>query len=250
MNKRRPKFCFLIALLFCFSTSLICQEVVKDLITPDKKRILLPEATESLFFIIKSKPDTVINIELTADNTLFTNFDKQTADNFISDYLIIGKVAGTAFDETVEKKFELTLEQVKTLGKSKKKEGYRIYYRALVLGPENEEGESDITHWSFSDEDWENAPSVIIFKTHDAQMGWDTFMKGEEYFKQEEYAKAIEEYESAFFYLPDPIFIYNIGICHRRLAIQHFEEFLEYPEIEEKYRQKAKELIQQLRGEK
>lgn len=244
------KIIFVIPILFFVSLSLTAQEVVSDLISSNKKRILLPEAKESLIFIIRSKPDTVINIEFTADEKLFTDVDKQTEDNFISDFLIIGKVPGAPADKTVEKKYELTLEDVKALGQSKKKEGYNIYYRALVLGPEDEEGESDVTHWSFSDEDWEKAPFVIVFKTHQAQMGYDSFLKGEEYLKKGEYTEAIEEYESAFFYFADPAFIYNIGVCHLRLAIAHTEEFLEYKEISEENRTKAQNLLKRLKGNK
>ena len=244
------KIIFVIPILFLISLNVVAQEVVSDLISTSTKRILLPEATDSLIFIIKSKPDTVINIEFTADNELFTDYEKQTEENFISDYLIIGKVQGTPADKTVEKKYELTLDDVKALGRSKKKEAYRIYYRALVLGPEDEKGESDVTHWSFSDDDWEKAPSVLVFKTHQVQMGYDCFLKGEEYFKNDEYAKAIEEYESAFFYYPDPVFIYNVGICHLRLATAHILEFLEYEEVTEQDRTRAQNLLKRLRGDK
>ncbi len=239
-----------IPILFFTSLNLTAQEVVPDLISTSTKRILLPETTEPLVFIIKSKPDTAINIEFTADRKLFTDYDNQTEENFISDYLIIGKAPGAPADKTVEKKYELTLEDVKALGRSKKKEGFKIYYRALVLGPEDEEGESAVTHWSFSDDDLEKAPFVFVFKTHEAQMGYDSFLKGEEYFRQDEYTKAIEEYESAFFYYPDPVFIYNIGICHLRLATAHILEFLEYEEVTEEDRTRAQNLLKRLRGDK
>jgi tetratricopeptide (TPR) repeat protein len=251
MKKFFKKIIFFIPILFYVSLSLIAQEVVSDLISSNKKRILLPEAKESLIFIIKSKPDTDLWIEFTADRKLFTETDKQTEDNFISNlFLTSEKVQDAPADKTVEKKFELTLEEVKALGQSKKKEGYKIYYRALVLGPEDEEGESHITHWSFSDKDWEKAPFVLVFKTHEAQMGYDSFLKGEEYLKKGEYTEAIEEYESAFFYFADPVFIYNIGICHLRLAIAHTEEFLEYEEISKENRTKAQNLLKRLRGNK
>jgi tetratricopeptide (TPR) repeat protein len=248
MKEILKKIIFCISILLFISLKLAAQEVDPDLIRSHKKRIILPKTTESLIFTIKSKPDTAINIEFTADNELFTDFDKQTENNFISDFLIIGKAPGTPADQTVEKKYELTLEEVKALGQSKKKEGYKIYFRALVLGPEDEEGESEVTHWSFSDEDWENAPFVLVFKTHQAEMGYDCFLKGEEHFKQGEYIKAIEEYESAFFYFADPVFIYNIGICHLRLATAHIEEFLEYEEISEENSAKAQNLLKRLRG--
>jgi tetratricopeptide (TPR) repeat protein len=250
MQKLTVKFFLSIPFLFFLCFSLPAQEVVTDLIKPDKERILIPEARESLFFIIKSKPDTVINIELTSDNKLFKDVDKQTESNFIFDFLIIGKAPGASADRPVEKKYEMTLENVKALGQSKEKDGFRIYYRALVLGPENEEGDAEITHWSLSDDDWEKAPSVLVFKTNQAQMGYDHFLKGEEYFQQGEYSKAIEEYESAWFYYSDPVFIYNVGICHHRLAIEYIEEFLEYSDITEEHRKKAQELLKRLRGDR
>lgn len=250
MKNNFKKIIFFIPILFFISLNLAAQEVVSDLITPNKKRIFLPEATESLIFIIKSKPDTVINIEFTTDGKLFKDIDKQTEENFISDFLIIGKVPGAPADKTVEKKYELTLEDVKALGLNKKKGGFNIYYRALILGPEDEDGESDVTHWSFSDDDWVKAPSVAVLKTHEAQLGYDRFLKGEEYFGKEEYEKAIEEYESAYFYLNEPVMIYNIAICYRRLAIASFEEFLEYKEASEEIRNKAEEFLKMMRGEK
>ncbi len=250
MQKLTAKFFLSVSVLLLLCFSLSAQEVVTDLIKPDKERILLPEARESLFFIIKSKPDTVINIELTTDNRLFKDVDKQTEDNFIFDFLVIGKAPGVSADRPVEKKYEMNLESIKALGQSKKKDGFMIYYRALVIGPEDEEGQAEVTHWSLSDDDWEKAPSVVVFKTNEAQMGYDHFLKGEEYFQQEEFIKAIEEYESAWFYYSDPVFIYNIGICYHRLAIDSIQEFLEYTDITEEHRKKAQELLKRLRGDK
>ena len=55
MKNNFKKIIFFIPILFFISLNLAAQEVVSDLITPNKKRIFLPEATESRFFFFKKK---------------------------------------------------------------------------------------------------------------------------------------------------------------------------------------------------
>ena len=78
----------------------------------------------------------------------------------------------------------------------------------------------------------------------------DSIDEGQEYYQKGEYSKAIEEYESAWFYYSDPVFIYNVGICHHRLAIEYIEEFLEYSDITEEHRKKGQDLLKRLRGDR
>jgi len=247
MRKRYRIIGFLIIILSVISMCLEAQEVVQDLITPEKKRILFYEKEQSLVFIIKTKPDTAINIEITSDKNLFVEVEKQTEENFISDFLIVGKSSETSANKKLEKKWELPLESLKTLIKGKMQR-HEIYYRALVLGPEDEEGESDITQWSLSDEEWEKAPYVEVYKSHDSLLSYEKYLKGDEFFDQGEYEKAIKEYESAWFYYPDPTFIHNIGVCHLRLAIENFEEYTEEPDADEENRKIIRKLIQLLRA--
>lgn len=247
MRRGFLKFCFFIIVIFSISLNLVAQEVVQDLISPEKKRILFYEEEQTLVFIIKTKPDTVINIEVTNDNSLFVDVDKQTEENFISDFLIVGKTSEIASDEKLEKKWKLPLESLKTLVQGKKQR-HEIYYRALVLGPEDEEGESDITHWSLSDDDSKNAPYVEVYKSHEALLSYEQFLKGEEFFNQGEYEKAIKEYESAWFYYPSPEFIHNIAVCYLKLAIENFEEYAEEPEADEEGRRIVRKLVQLLRA--
>ena len=246
MRKRSCLISFLIILISVISLCLEAQEVVQDLITSEKKRILFYEAEQPLVFIIKTKPDTAINIEITNDKKLFVDVDKQTEENFISDFLIVGKSSDTMANEELEKKWELPIESLKILIKGKTQR-YEIYYRALVLGPEDEEGESDITHWSLSDEEYEKAPYIEIYKSHDSLLSYEKYLKGDEFFDEGEYEKAIKEYESAWFYYPNPAFIHNIGVCHLRLAIENFEEYAEDSEADEENRKIIKKLIQLLR---
>lgn len=246
----RKRFCiigFLTIVLSVISLCLEAQEVVQDLITPEKKRILFYEEEQSLVFIIKTKPDSAINIEITNDKNLFMDVEKQTEENFISDFLIVGKSSETIANQELEKKWELPLESLKTLIKGKTQR-HEIYYRALVLGPEDEEGESDIIQWSLSDEEWEKAPYVEIFKSHDSLLSYEKYLKGVEFFDQGEYEKAIKEYESAWFFYPNPAYIHNIGVCHLKLAIENFEEYTEDPETDEETRKIIRKLIQLLRA--
>ncbi len=247
MRRRFLKYYFFIIVIFSVSLNLVSQEVVQDLISPEKKRILFYEEEQTLVFIIKTKPDTVINIEVTNDNSLFVDVDKQTEENFVSDFLIVGKTSEIASDEKLEKKWKLPLESLKTLIHGKKHR-YEIYYRALVLGPEDEEGESDVTHWSLSDDESKNAPYVEVYKSHEAYLSYEQFLKGVEFFNQGEYEKAIKEYESAWFYYPTPAYVHNIAVCHLKLAIENFEEYAEDSETEEENRRIVLKLIQLLRA--
>ena len=247
MRRGFLKFYFFNIVILSISLSLVAQKVVQDLVSPEKKRILFYEEEQTLVFIIKTKPDTVINIEITNDNSLFVDVDKQTEENFISDFLIVGKTSEIASDEKLEKKWKLPLESLKTLIQGKKQR-HEIYYRALVLGPEDEEGESDITHWSLSDDDSKNAPYVEVYKSHEAYLSYEQYLKGVEFFNQGEYEKAIKEYESAWFYSPNPAYIHNIAVCHLKLAIENFEEYSEDPDTEEENRKIIRKLIQLLRA--
>lgn len=95
---------------------------------------------------------------------------------------------------------------------------------------------------------------ALAERSSDVDSARDLDRRAEEAFREGDHARALELMEAAQALAPATSRLYNMGVLHQRLgqdgeAIELFEEFVEAPDAPDERRERARERIEELRGE-
>ncbi len=230
-------FYLVIALFFLFAV--LISQVYQVVIYPDREIIYL-DTEGPPTFTIEADPNIVICVEVATEKNLLIAQPKQTDDNFFSSLKGNKNVSGQQIKTDDRGELTYTLPQGAWNALTGKDVRILLYYRAYQIKNNNPE-------WgTLSVLNWEDAPSVEIYKEIGMKNAYDCFEKGKELVGQGEYVEAIKQFESAWLYWDDPGFLYNIGICYVCLAHQSFKETIEFSDTTGQIKKDAEKHIQKL----
>jgi tetratricopeptide (TPR) repeat protein len=234
----------LIIVFFILCSGLVAQlNPVK--IKPDREIIYLDtEGPPS--FNIETDPNVVVCIEVAIEKDLLLAQDKQKDDNFFSSYKGNKTIEGVKIeaDNWGKAIYKLPKKALDALTGEKKM--FNLYYRAYVIDPGDEDIEDEIKWETFSVINSEDLPIIEVYKEIGMRDANNCYKKGREFISQGEYENAIKEFESAYFFFPEPAYIYNIAICYVYLAHDTFRECSDYLEQSDDLRKRAEKNMEKL----
>ncbi len=202
-------------------------------------------------FTLEADPNAVICIELATEKKILIDVDNQTEKNFFSSYYGNNSIGGEEIktDSQGKASYELPKEAWEALAKGKN--FAPLYYRAFVMEPSYDEDIEDKIKWgTLSAQNWENAPSVEVFKSKSIAEGYDHMQEAKKYIDEDEYAKAAAEYLEAYKKWPNLDFIYNTGTCYMNAAAGSFNNYIDLGisgnEITSQQRREVEDLVRKL----
>jgi hypothetical protein len=250
MKNVLSKTIFFVVILFVFSLFLTAQDISIK-ITPDRDRIIRLTGNPPTFQI-KTYPNSVVSIEVANNSEVFNDMDLQSDDNFFSSYEGSEYVDGQEIkaNNNGQATYQLPKEPWIALTSKLNDDSIRvlIYYRALVIKPDQAEEEItyDVLGWSLDDEEWKNAPSIEVYVTAEEAKAKGQFDKGIDLYMLKNFEDAVEEFLSAWGSEAEPILQIWIGRCYQRLALQHFEDYSSDLRIEESKRKIAQDYVHEI----
>ncbi|MDH5466306.1 MAG: hypothetical protein OEY25_02695 [Candidatus Aminicenantes bacterium] len=240
---------FIIFLLFLHRT-LPSQETSVS-ITPDKSIYYL-DSDDSPEFSIGADPGVVIVIEVATEKKILIDQESQKDENFYSSYYGNNAIGGEEVkaDDKGEATYYLPQEAWEAL--TGKKDYVTLYYRAYVIVPSDDEDIEDEIKWgTLSVKNWEDAPSISVFKSQEVAKAYEHLKKAQKMYLEENYEDAAKEFKAAYDSYNHPDFIYNYAACYLKIAIRYFDFYVDLGHIDDRVSAKeleeAKKLVDMLR---
>jgi tetratricopeptide (TPR) repeat protein len=238
-------------LLFSSLTAPMDLQETRVKISPEQDRYSF-DIHKSPVFTISAKPNCAVCVEVTNDSQLFMKSKLRDVENFFSSFLGSETVEGTDIDTDEEGNAEYTL-AMDPWNILAGRHSIKLYYRALVIDPENsnrEEKQLTVLASSLKDSDWQKASYIEVFSSSEEEIEYDMleearvpYQKGQELYKQKKYEAALEEFLKAKEIVNRGNIEYWLSYSYLQLALECAKRALGHPTSSEKVKREIKHII-------